>query len=465
MPKLLGLQRLVLLARTNWISLSGAAITSFAFVGIISTLLFSTFGAFGGPYMGMVTFIVFPGLFIVGLLLVPTGLLVYRKRIRERVEVLKKHPVRLVRAFLILTIVNIVVVSTAGYQGIHYMDSAEFCGLVCHTVMEPQYNAYLDSPHARVSCVECHIGPGASWFVKAKLDGLRQIAAVTFDTHERPIPTPVTSLRPARETCEQCHWPDKFTGDRVVVRRHFRPDRENTPYTNVLMMKTGGTRPDGKPSGIHWHMHKGIEIRYKATDARRMEIPWVKFTNHNSGREEIYTVEGVDQEDLADVPERVMDCVDCHNQPSHRFDEKAVALDEAMAKGRISPKLPFIKKKATELLDGTWSREEARAKIGEALTAFYATEEALADDLKPLVEPAAEEIGRIWLRNVYPEMNLGFDTYRRLLRHEGCRRCHEGKHESAAGNIIPVDCSLCHVLLSNNEPNPPILKQLGMDRR
>ena len=465
MPKFLGLQRLLLLVRTNWISLSGALITTFAFLGILTMLLFSTVGAFGGPYVGMVTFVVFPGLFIFGLLLIPTGLLIYRHRTRERIDVLRDQPIRLVRAFLLLTIANIVVVSTAGYQGLHYMDSAEFCGLVCHTVMEPQYNAYLDSPHARVSCVECHIGPGASWFVKSKLDGLRQVAAVAFDTYERPIPTPVTSLRPARETCEQCHWPDKFTGDRVVVRRHFREDRENSPYTNVLMLKTGGTRPDGTPSGIHWHMHSGIEIRYKATDDRRMEIPWVKFMDHNTGREELFTAKGVDPATLVDLPERVMDCVDCHNQPSHRFDEKTVSLDRAMAAGRISPKLPFIKKKAMEVLDGTWSREVAKAEIGKALTAFYTTEEPLEGESKALLAPAIEEISAIWLRNVYPDMKLGFDTYRRLLRHEGCRRCHEGEHESAAGNLIPVDCSLCHVLVSNNEPNPPIIRQLGMEKR
>jgi hypothetical protein len=218
-------------------------------------------------------------------------------------------------------------------------------------------------------------------------------------------------------------------------------------------------------TGIHWHMNSEIEVRYKATDARRMEIPWVKVVDRSTGREEVFLTEGTSAADLADVPERVMDCVDCHNQPSHRFDEKAVALDEAMAAGRISPKLPFIRKKATEVLDGEFPREEAQERIGEALTAFYTEEEPLGADLKPLLEPAIEEVSRIWLRNVYPNMNLGFDTYRRLLRHEGCRRCHEGRHESSAGRVIPVDCSLCHVLLSSNEPDPPILKQLGMEAR
>ncbi|MEN8148942.1 MAG: NapC/NirT family cytochrome c [Planctomycetota bacterium] len=465
MPTFSGLQRLVLLLRSNWLSAAGAVLTTFAFLGFASTLLLSSVGTFGGPYLGLVTFLFFPSLFVVGLLLIPLGLILFRKRVRGRMDELRDRPLRLVRAVLILTLVNIVLVATAGFQGIHYMDSAEFCGLVCHSVMEPQYNAYLESPHARVRCVECHIGPGASWFVKSKLDGARQVLAVAFDTYERPIPTPVTSLRPARETCEQCHWPDRHSGDRVVVRRHFREDRENTPWTNVLLMKTGGRRPDGRVTGIHWHMSSDIEVRYRAIDDRRMEIPWVKVVHKSTGEEEIFLAEGADVEALAGVPERVMDCVDCHNQPSHRFDDLAVALDEAMAAGRISPKLPFVRKKAAEVLQGNWSRERAPGEIEKALTEYYTGEEPLGESRKALLGPAIEEITKIWLRNVYPDMRIGFDTYRRLLRHEGCRRCHEGNHESAAGRIIPVDCSICHVLLCTNEPNPPILRKLGMDRR
>ena len=392
-----GTARLHLLVRTNWISLTGAAVTTFAFVGIVLTLLFGVMGLLTGPYTGIATFLVFPGLFVLGLLLIPLGLLIYKNRIQERIQTLTEKPARLVRAVLILTVANIVIVSVFGYQGLHYMDSAEFCGLVCHDVMAPQYNAYLESPHARVSCVDCHIGPGASWFVKSKLDGVRQVFAVAFDTHERPIPTPVESLRPARETCEKCHWPDRNSGDKVVVRRHFGEDRDNTPKTNVLLVKTGGVRPDGTVSGIHWHMHSGVEVRYRATDKRRMDIPWVKVIDHRTGREEIFLAKGVDEKSLKDVPERVMDCVDCHNQPSHRFDDKATALDEAMAEGRISPKLPFIKKKAMEVLDGQWSRKDAPEKIAEALSAFYAKEEPLEDEQKPLLDAATKEIAAIWL--------------------------------------------------------------------
>jgi hypothetical protein len=212
-------------------------------------------------------------------------------------------------------------------------------------------------------------------------------------------------------------------------------------------------------------MHGDIEVRYRATDERRMEIPWVKIVNRATGREEVFLRNGTSEADVADLPERVMDCVDCHNQPSHRFEEKTVALDRAMAGGRISPKLPFIRKQAMEVLDGRWERTAAREKIREALVSFYEKEEPLGDELRPLLEPAAEEIATIYLRNVYPRMNIDFDTYRRLLRHEGCRRCHEGEHESKLGNIIPVDCSLCHVLLSNNDPNAPILHQLGIRRK
>jgi hypothetical protein len=464
MPIATGIYRLHLLIRSNWISTIGAIVTTFAFMGIILMLILSTFGGFGGPYLGIVTFLVLPVIFVFGLLAIPIGLVVYRSRLAERIEVLKDKPLRLVRTVLLLTAVNILIVATAGYQGVHYMDSPEFCGLVCHQVMAPQYNAYLESPHARVQCVQCHIGPGASWFVKAKLDGMRQIIAVALDTYERPIPTPVHSLRPARETCEQCHWPDQFTGDRVVVRRHFREDRDNSPYTNVLMLKTGGTRPDGEPTGIHWHMHSGIEVRYKATDERRENIPWVKLVDHNTGREEVFMTEGIEEAELADIPERVMDCVDCHNQPSHKFEIKEFAVDEAMTEGRISPRLPFIKREAVKLLDGQWSREEAPAKIRESLTGFYAEQEKLPDDLKALVGPAADELTKIWLRNIYPDMKIGWQTYNRFLRHEGCKRCHEAKHFSPAGNMIPVDCSVCHVLLSDSVPNPPVLEKLKMNR-
>ena len=121
-----------------------------------------------------------------------------------------------------------------------YMDSVTFCGQTCHTVMQPEYTAYQNSPHSHVECVKCHIGPGASWFVKSKLSGVGQVFAVTFNTYPKPIPTPVHNLRPARETCETCHWPQKYGEDRVQVINKFADDETNTITKTVLLMKIGG---------------------------------------------------------------------------------------------------------------------------------------------------------------------------------------------------------------------------------
>ncbi len=129
-----------------------------------------------------------------------------------------------------LTMANIVIVSLAAYRGVEYMDSVAFCGQVCHSVMKPEFVAYQDGPHSRVTCVQCHIGSGASWFARSKLSGTRQVFAVALNTYSRPIPSPVENLRPARDTCEQCHWPEKFHGDKVA-------QKSSTPTTSRTLRR------------------------------------------------------------------------------------------------------------------------------------------------------------------------------------------------------------------------------------
>ena len=87
--------------------------------------------------------------------------------------------------------------SLGSYRVFEETESPQFCGALCHTVMKPEYTAYKISPHSRVRCTECHIGPGASWFVRAKLSGLYQVYATVTDVYPRPIPVPVQNLRPA----------------------------------------------------------------------------------------------------------------------------------------------------------------------------------------------------------------------------------------------------------------------------
>ncbi len=463
MNEWLSSNRLVLLFRSNLISRIGAILTTFSFLTMVSFFLLGAFGLLTGPYIGMVTFLILPSFFVAGLSMIPLGLFVHRKHLAERMQLVREQPLSLLRSVGFLTTVNIIVVGVATYQGLHYMDSTEFCGTVCHTVMSPQYESYLTSPHARVHCTECHIGAGASWFVKSKLSGARQVFAVMFDSYQRPIPTPVHNLRPARETCEQCHWPDKFQGHKFVIREHFKQDRESTPYTNVLVMKTGGTNPDGTSSGIHWHIHSGVEVSYIATDEKRLEIPWVKLVDRAAGTEEIFTSGGVDPATPPAGIMRTMDCVDCHNKPSHGFVRATEAINEAIASGRISRELPFIKKVGLAALKNEWVEEGPKKGIGTELTRFYTEEEPLDARTRPLLAPAIETLADIHRRNIYPDMKITWDTYRNLDGHFGCLRCHDGEHRTAAGREIPLTCETCHVIEAYQERNPAILKRLRGD--
>lgn len=460
------MRRLLLLLRSNWISATGAVITTLSFMGFITTWIYlSLHGGSHGPYVGMIAFVVLPMSFLGGLAVIPVGFLVYRNQLKQRMELLTHKPFKLVRFIALLTLFNIAAAGTGGYEAVHFMDSQQFCGTLCHEVMSPTYDTYLDSPHARVQCVECHIGPGASWFVKSKMSGLRQVAAVLFDTYRRPIPTPVHDLRPARDTCEQCHWPDKFTSDRLVVRQHFADDEEVTPVSSVLVMKTGGTRPDGSATGIHWHIHPGSTVTYISTDEARTKIPWIRFVD-SSGNERIFTAEDVDPE--APPPEgrmRTMDCIDCHNQPSHSFQERGQALDEKIASGLISRRLPFIHKVGMEALELGWTRDNARAGIHKHLVDFYASNGALPDDVQALIAPAADAIADAWLRNIHPSMEITWGTYPNFVGHDGCMRCHDGEHLDVEGEAISMDCDNCHVTLAKQERDPEILKQLGIQHR
>jgi nitrate/TMAO reductase-like tetraheme cytochrome c subunit len=170
--------------------------------------------------------------------------------------------------FMALTLVNVVILAVSTYKAVEVMDSTKFCGQACHSVMAPEFTTYQRSPHSRVACVECHIGPGAGWFVKSKLSGSWQLISVSLDLYPRPIPTPVHNLRPARDTCEQCHWPNKFVGDRLKVITRFRDDEANTPEKTVLLLRVGGMQ--GRESkGIHWHVDPACRSATRPTRSAR----------------------------------------------------------------------------------------------------------------------------------------------------------------------------------------------------
>ena len=289
-----GWARLVYFLGQNPITLTGAVLTTSGGVTLVA-FWFYDFVLPGPPhpYIGILLFLILPAIFVLGLVLMPIGILVRRHHLSVSGELKSVYPEinlrePVVRQGLVLvaaaTFLNILIFGTASYRGVAYMDSTQFCGQTCHTVMEPEFTAYQGSPHSRVSCVECHIGPGAGWFVRSKLSGLRQVYAVTFHTYSRPIHAPVKYLRPARETCEQCHWPQRFTGDKFVVKRTFVDDEKNTPQITALLVKSGGEH--GRRSvGIHGrHLDEGSRIRYISIDDARQVIPVVYYTDDTERR-------------------------------------------------------------------------------------------------------------------------------------------------------------------------------------
>jgi nitrate/TMAO reductase-like tetraheme cytochrome c subunit len=456
----------------NWISLAGVIIVTTATVFWLFLLPITLRGETQNPYVGILAFLTIPAPFFGGLILVPLGIWLKRRREGRAGIYPSDFPTltwtnpelrRLVYFVVTTTVLNIVIASQLTYGAVSYMDTQTFCGQTCHTVMQPEFTAYQNSPHSRVECVHCHIGPGAGWFVKSKLSGVGQVFAVTFHTYPTPIPTPVHNLRPARETCEACHWPQKYGEDRVRVINKFADDETNTLSKTVLLMKIGG---GNHGIGIHGtHLGPGVKIRYVATDEKRQNIPWVEYNGPN--RKTLYVAADpkVKEEDV-----REMDCMDCHNRPAHSYDLPEVGVDKAMTAGAISTTLPFAKKKAVEILKANYlSRDEAAQKIPAAFEKYYQDSyPAIWQQRQAEVKASARQVLEVWNRNIFPEMKVTWGSYPVNIGHNdfpGCFRCHDGGHNSTDGRSISQDCNACHNLLAMDEANPKVLTDLGITEK
>jgi NapC/NirT cytochrome c family, N-terminal region len=457
---------------SNWLSQLGVVLVTSATV-LWLLLLPVTLRMRAHPYLGMLTFLALPALFFIGLALIPLGIILRRRRERHRGTYPTEFPrialrnveVRKTLAFVgVTTVANVILGGLFFYAGVSYMDSVTFCGRTCHTVMTPEYTAYLGSPHARVECVQCHIGPGASWFVRSKISGTWQVVAVTFNLYPRPIPSPISNLRPARETCEQCHWPQWFLGDKLEVKTKFGDDEKNSPTKTVLLMHIGGRNPDNKRVGIHGR-HLAL-VTYIPADDKRQVIPWVSHRNPDGSVTEYVSTDSPPNPNLVAKGERrTMDCMDCHNRPSHTFEMPENAVNRAMVAGLISPDLPFVHKVCLELLKRTYpSRLAARTELPQALRDYYRKNYfSVYNSHRAQVEQATEALLDIYNGNVFPEMDVTWGTYPNNLGHmdfPGCFRCHDGNHQAKGGQSITQDCDACHNLLATDEANPKVLQEL-----
>ncbi len=461
------------------VSLAGLALSLASTAVLLALILMHLLGFEGGPYLGILTFLVLPLIFVLGLLLIPIGFLRQRRQSARQektgstpqpfpvIDLNEEDTRKSLAVFIFLTIANIAVIAGATFKGVAVMDSNAFCGLACHAVMEPEHTAHRRSAHARVDCVECHIGPGADWFVKSKLGGAWQLVAVALDIYPRPIEAPLHNLRPARDTCEQCHWPTVFIGDKLKITTVYDENEDNTELRSAILLKVGGLA--GRESyGIHWHVDPNIQIRYRS-DETRMEVYDIEMTLAD-GSKKVYLADNM-PEDPGEW--RTMDCVDCHNRPTHIYRAPGEELDILMSGGKVDTTLPYIKREGVRIIEEAdyKTKEDARIGVAESLQAFYQENyPELAVEKAVAITEAGDALGDIYSWNVFPHMNVRWDTYPDHSGHPpirsretapGCFRCHNREHKTAEGDGISRNCTLCHTVLATREENPEILQQLN----
>jgi len=412
-------------------------------------------------YLGIITYILLPPFLIIGLILIPIGARRKQHRVHDGLE--KKHPKHIVidptspthqnavLVFMIGTAILLMMTAIGCYKAYNFTESQRFCGVTCHGIMKPEYTEYLQSPHARVKCVDCHIGSGAGWYVRYKMAGVKMLIKAIDGSYSRPTPAPVDSMRPASETCEQCHWPGKSFSAIQLKKTYYADDPSQTPpWTIKILMRTGGSQKG--EYGIHAHMYYDQDIYYVPEDAKRQKISWIK-TVSKDGKVKIFTTSDSPYKEIAPPASKIrkMDCIDCHNRPTHRFQAPEVLINRALADGFISASIPMVKSKAVDALAGEYKNSsEAIEKIGSSLKEYYSKKQAAYyADHQATVEQAIRYVIFLYQGNFFPEMKSRWDAYPDNIGHMislGCFRCHDDEHKAKTGEVISRNCTLCHTI-------------------
>lgn len=442
----------------NWISAIGAVLAVGALFSFALLVWMDFTRGDRNPYLGILTYIVAPAFLITGLALVFFGAWAQRRwqikhaatmPDRWRLDFHNPRQRRVIVLFGTGAVTFLLLSAFGSYQTYHYSESTQFCGEVCHRAMNPEFTTYQRGAHARVDCVECHVGSGAQWFIKAKINGTHQLIAYTLNNYKRPIETPLKNLRPAQDTCEKCHWPEKFHGNIDVEYTHFLSDKKNTPYGIRMLMRVNAGRPGSPPGGIHWHVSSDSRVEYFAADEKRQEIPWMRVTDLKAGTSRVYRTAEFTGEPPADQI-RVMDCMDCHNRPAHVFPTANDVVEQAMAAGSLSTRLPAIKRVAVQAMT---QKDLTAADAPEKIAAYLTSKYKDAAEL-----PAAiTEVRSLYAANIFPERKADWRVYPNNIGHKnwpGCFRCHDEKHKTDAGESVKAnDCTSCHIILAQGRGN------------
>ena len=458
----------------NWMGKAGVVLTTSSFVTFIFLEIPRMLGLLTNAYIGLITYMALPALFIAGLLLIPFSWRKHRKQTgRTTQELLLSQfndddvspglfGARLIWVVVLLSLVNVVFLMAVSVRTLHFMDEANFCGTACHAVMNPEWVTYQQSPHAHVKCIQCHVGEGIGASIDAKLNGAWQVISASLELYERPIPTPVHELRPARETCEKCHWPEKFYGKRLKTMARHRLDEGSTPrYTTLSLKIDAGTRAGA--SGIHWHVAPQNEVRYASIEDERDQMIWVE-ARQTDGTVKRYQNRRLQGTAPGPKDVRTLDCIDCHNRATHIYEDPQRALDERLQKGRIDRTLPFIKREGLSAITRNYaSRDAALAGIETHMRAFYRDNHPrILASRSEQIDRAVEVLQAIYDRNIHHGMRIVWGSYPSHLNHDGdggCFRCHSPDMVDESGSTISRDCTLCHSILAYEADSP--FKHLG----
>lgn len=463
----------------NYVSFAGTVIVIAALASIILLFLIELTNTATNPYLGIVTYVILPAGLILGIIVILVGMLLERRRRRRspssevlpypKIDFNDSRQRRVALSLLGVSVIFVFMSAFGSYRAYEYTESVEFCGQSCHTVMKPEFVAFHATSHARIRCVDCHVGHGAQSYAQSKLSGARQLFALAFNNYSRPIETPVHNMRPANETCEQCHWPAKFHGAKLKTFNHYAYDEQNSLRQTRMLINVGGGNPDSGPvAGIHWHMNLANEIHYIATDKHRQVIPWIRVKDRTGNVTEYFDrTRPLSAEQIATSEKRRMDCIDCHNRPSHAYLPPDVAVDQSFAAGRLDPSLPFLKRQAAEVLNKPYATEdEAVRTIASSLDAFYRANYGQLLAQKPdVVKGAIAETQRIFKTYFFPEMKTNWETHPNNIGHlysSGCFRCHDSEHVSNTGKVIRNDCNICHTVLSDSARPSTVPKTISV---
>lgn len=456
----------------NWLSLLGLIIVAGSIFAFLLLLVFDFTTKGSNPYVGILTYIVAPTFFFLGNALAAIGWLWNWKRRREpqsliHFDLSRLKDRRLFMLFIAAGLLFLLVSSVGSYQTYTYTNSNQFCATACHSVMEPQGTAYEYDVHSKVSCVECHVGPGPKGTFKAKWHGLYKVYSLSFDKYPKPLDADPHYLPATQDSCLKCHDTQEIAQDDVAhTYHHYLSDRENTPFSVSLRLKLSPD-PDGATptKGIHWHAQPENAVEFTTSIENPNVIPWIKATNQAGQSAEYKFVPPEDAlpEDVPDLSKvtepTLMSCFDCHSRPAHGFPKPNDLIEEAMRRGTLDKSLPELKYVIAQVFEAEHvTQADALLAIETELKSAYKKQDAA------IVNQAIASAQELYARSIFPHMKADWRSYPDFIGHKdnlGCFRCHDDKHVSLDGTRVlsAKNCSSCHDVIAQGDPKAMTLSE------